>query len=346
MRVSALWKREYAQARLFLFAVPIVHFLALGLQRMNKWLFTDPNMVARDVSHLRSMMDPVPAAYDFGSFESVGRLWLFLAIFVLALVQLGTERRNGSQELLFALPYARRTIFLHKWLLGAALLAGTLLLNTLIDAIVVLISPMSPYFSLVYHLTELGYSWLLLAAIYTLALFVGTIAGSVPSQIVLSIVPMVLPIVLGQLVAYSLRLHGIDLYPVPGQRTVAGGIPADVGNRLQEVLSLPRYLTLSYEDISWSQALGFAGLLVAAFVCGVLAYERNRTENNGKLVVLPAWERGILILFVLVLSMLAGLFSATMFDANERLGYDIGFVVAFIVITFVLTKLSKIRLRI
>ncbi|MBB6674364.1 hypothetical protein [Cohnella nanjingensis] len=336
MWVSALWKREYDQSRLFLLFVPVVHFLALGLQRMNKWFFTDPYFVAGNLRNLKNMTDPIPAAYDFGSFESVGRLWLMLAVFVLALVQIGTERRNGSQELLFSLPYSRKIIFLHKWMLGAALLAGSLLINTFIDMVVVPSSPMSPYFSIVYHLTQLGYSLLLLAAIYTLALFIGTITGSVAFQVILTIVTLMLPIGLGPLITNSLSLHGaIDI-----------AVPSGIGIELQNTLNISRYLTLSYDDFSWLQVLGLFDLLIVAFFCGMLSYARNRTENNGKLVIFRAWERAIRILVVLCASMIIGLFSSSLFNANERLGYDIGFIAGLVVTTFIMLKIAKLRFKV
>ncbi|MDG0795226.1 hypothetical protein OMP38_33660 [Cohnella ginsengisoli] len=110
-RMRPLLGREYAQARLFIFAVPIVHFLTLGLPRMNRWLWSGWTRESVKDYMFSTAGNPIHRIYENGIHEVAGRYWLLLAAFVLALVQLGVERRNGSQELLFSLPYTRGQIF-------------------------------------------------------------------------------------------------------------------------------------------------------------------------------------------------------------------------------------------
>ncbi|GIO11996.1 hypothetical protein J19TS2_15510 [Cohnella xylanilytica] len=339
MWVKALWSREYEQSRLFFWAVPVVHFLALGFQRMNRWLFTELAVVNVRLQQIGHARIPFQEAYGNGEYETTGRLWLLLAMFVLALVQLGTERKNGSQELLFALPYSRRQIYMHKWLLGAALLTATVVLNTAIDMILVLNSPISGYFSLTYHLAELGYTWLTLLAIYSLVLFVGTITGTVAFQMVLSLVLFILPAGLIMILRSSLEVQGFDVV-----RPYDGDIGLSAWHdRLIDWLSLTTYLTADYDRLTWLKALVMLLLLAAALTCGMLAYERNRAENNGKLMVFSGWELGLRIGFVVCISMIAGLFVSELVGFSKRIGYDIGLVAGFVLSTLAIRRLTRMR---
>ncbi|WP_027094446.1 ABC transporter permease [Cohnella thermotolerans] len=341
MRVRALWSREYAQARLFVWAVPIVHFLAFGLLRMNKWLFVEPDVADVRLHAVEISSQPVLQAYEYGGFETTARLWLLLALFVLALVQIGTERKNGTQELLFALPYSRRQIFLHKWLFGLALLTGTLVANTIVDMLVVLWSPIAPYFSFAYHMAEMGYSWLALAAIYSLVLFIGTITGTVASQTILSLLTFIVPMGFISLVTNSLEVQGVRL-----QRPLDGdvGMPAWY-DRLQDGLNLITYVTIPFDRLSWEKAAALFVLLLLSFVCGVLAYERNRTENNGKIMIFGGWEIVLRVGFVLCFSMIAGLFVSALVEFDEQIGYDIGLLVGFVLSALVIRKLTGMRFK-
>lgn len=141
MWVKVLIKREIRQARAIIWILPIIHFLLLGLNRINRWFTGDQEMIDHFLSYTNSMLE----AYEYGSPESSSRMWLVIALFILALIQLGAERRNGVQELLFSLPYTRRQIFINKWLVGVGLLAGSLVINTGIDMIVMANSPVSQY---------------------------------------------------------------------------------------------------------------------------------------------------------------------------------------------------------
>ena len=340
MRVKALWSREYAQARLFAWAVPIVYFLTLGLVRMNTWLFSDLTSVNARLAAIGQEANPVLAAYGTGSFGSMGRAWLALGFFVLALVQIGVERRNGSQEQLFALPFSRRQIYMHKWMFGAALLTVSVVLNHLIDMAVVASSPISPYFSLSYHLSEMGYTWLLLAAVYTLALFIGTFTGTVAAQTGLSFLALMFPPAFTLILRESLEIQGYDL-------SVRAGDPVQPGtlDRWTDRLNAAAYIAIPHEELSWTLAAGLLILLALSLWLGVLSYERNRTERNGKLVIFNGWERFIRGVFIVCASMVAGLFAANALDLDRRIAYDIGLVAGFAIFWWILRMAERVWRR-
>ncbi|CAI6063919.1 ABC transporter permease subunit [Cohnella sp. JJ-181] len=339
--------REYAQARLFVFAVPIVHFLTLGMTRMNQWFWSDldTNLQNRLEDHAFSHGDLYRYVYDSGSHEVVGRFWLLLAAFVLALVQIGVERRNGSQELLFSMPYSRNRIYFSKWLLGALLFTGSLLANTLVDAIVLAASPASDYFRADYFAVQFGYSLLVVLAGYSCALLVGSFTGSVASQTVLTWVLVALPIVFVELLDYSLRAHGI--YLERHGELYDSYTHVLWGDRIQDWLNFFGYASAEYLAISWAKALALLALLIASLALGLLAYSRNPTENNGKLMVFKRGETVLRYGFVLCASMVAGLLGTELLrlSGGEQVGYDIGFVIGCVLSALGIRKLLRLRFK-
>lgn len=337
--------REYAQARLFVFAVPIVHFLILGMSRMNEWIWNAPDADITSrlaVGGLRHD-DLYRYLYNNGAQETMARMWLLLAVLVLALVQIGVERRNGSQELLFSMPYSRQRIFMSKWLLGAMLVTGSLLLNTFIDAAVMTLSPYSHYMQLKYYIVQLGYSWLVVMSGYACALFVGTITGSVASQTLLTFGIVVFPVLFFSLLEQSLTIQGIRLPDLIDFNYR----DSSIGVRIQDIFNYFAYATLNYTEISsWRIAI-LLFLLAGGLMLAIWAYMHNRTEHNGKLMIFKRGETVLGYVFVLCASMLAGMLGKELFRLNggERIGYDIGFILGCIVSAFIIRKLLRMRLK-
>lgn len=338
-----LFGREYAQARLFIFAVPIVHFLTLGLQRMNRWSWgvDTPRTMKGWINNDASLYSDV---YYYGIHEVAGRFWLLLAAFVLALVQLGVERRNGSQELLFSLPYARSRIFLAKWLLGAALFGGSLLLNTLIDAIVVAVSPDSHDWRLDYFSIQFGYSFVVVLAGYSFALLIGAFTGSVASQTILTWALVAFPSIFIELLDMSLGAHGINMSRQSGSESYS---PLLWGDLLRTWFNFYSYTSVRFEAISWSQAQSLLVIIIASFAGGLFAYKRNPTENNGKLMLFKRGESVLRWVFILCASMVAGTLGMTWFglNAGDRVGYDIGFILGCVLSIWIVRALLRMRFK-
>lgn len=346
--MKPLLGREYANARLFIFAVPIVYFLIVVLKRMNNWLWNRPSAdtLARLARHDFAHGDLYRYVYDNGANETGGRLWLLLAVFVLALVQLGVERRNGSQELLFSLPYSRARVFLCKWLLGAMMVTGTLLTCTLADVVVMAVSPASDYVRLDYFAVQFGYSWLVVLAGYACALLVGAVTGSVASQTILTWVLAAFPIGFFLLLDASLNVQGIQL-PRRAHDGLGNSYTPLLGDRIQDALNFIGYASLPYTDIVWWRALAMLVLLGAGLLLVTGAYVRNRVENNGKLMLFKGGETVLRYAVVLCASMIAGMVGKGLFrlGAGERLGYDIGFVLGCVLSAFIIRKLLRMRFK-
>jgi acetoin utilization transport system permease protein len=203
MWVKALMLREIRQARALLWIIPIGHFFLLGLLRYNYWFMAEPFLINQRINAVHDML----GAYQYGDLESGSRMFLMLTLFVLALIQLGFEKRNGAQEMLFSFPYSKRSIFATKWLFGVGLLLGSLLVNTFIDMVIFASSPVSSYFSLTFHISEFLYTLLTVTAMYSLAMLLGSISGSIASQSVFTFLVFILPYGISTLVNGFIQVH-------------------------------------------------------------------------------------------------------------------------------------------
>jgi acetoin utilization transport system permease protein len=336
MWVKALALREIRQARGMIWLLPIVHFLTLGMSRMNTWFMGEQYWIDERVIRTKTMLE----AYDYGSYESSSRIMLVLMLFLLALIQLGAERRNGVQEQLFSMPYSRRQIFATKWLVGVGLLTGSLLLNTVIDMIVMASSPISNFFSLAFHINEFLYSMLAVTALYTLALFIGAISGSFASQAVFSFMVFILPIGIWLLIDSFMNVHNIRL---------GNGYHYSFGNKYAtyvDYLNISNYLTPPYDFISLKHVIVLGVLVLVTAWGGIKAYEKNRTENNGKLLIFGFWERVLEIGFVVCFALLSAAFISAMFGNNGLPSYYIGLIIGFCLGAFLIRRLTRIRLKI
>jgi len=332
MRTKALWAKEYRSAKWIVWLMPILHFLSLGLPRMNEWLLADEDRVARNLGIYNDLLY---GPYDNGSLESGARLLLALAALVLTLIQLGAERRNGTQELLFSLPYGRWAVFGTKWLFGVSAIAAASAIGFGIDMLVVAISPMSAYFDAGYHASQFVYTVLAVAAVYSLWMWIGTITGSLASQAFLLLLLWILPTGITFLIDHLLSVHGVtDGY-------------FDHYWYLEDFNSLFGYLALPFAKFHPLRAAVLSALLTISFLGGVYAYERNRTENNGKLVLFPGWERVLVVCFVVCFTMLWGLFGTIMLRfGTPAISYYIGAAIGFAVGLSLIRRLTRLRLKI
>lgn len=334
MWVKVLAMREIRQAKAIFWILPIAHFLILGMQRINTWFMGEQRWIDMRAARTESMLE----AYQYGGPESSSRMWLVIALFLLALIQLAAERRNGVQELLFSLPYSRRQIFITKWLVGVGLLTGSLVLNTGIDMIVMASSPVSSYFSLVFHINEFLYSLLVGVAMYSFALFLGAICGSMASQAVFSFLVFILPLGIWTLVENFMMVHNIinrnDYY-------------YNYRNRFQDNFNLNSYMGVQYDWISLKHVIVMGILLLVTAWGGLKAYERNRAENNGKLLIFSFWERVVEVGFVVCLALLGASFVSSMFNfVDNLLTYYIGLVSGVFLGIYLIRRLTRLRLKI
>jgi len=329
MRIDrALWKREYDQAKWLVWITPLAHFLALGGNRLNDWYLDRPENIQHRLARIHDHWQ----AYQYGDMELMARISLMTVLFVLALVQTGAERKNGGQEFLLSLPCSRTRIYWTKWLFGIGLLTGSLVLNTALDMAIVAGSPIAEYFRLWYHLDQFVFAWLSLAAVYSFFLFIGTISGSLASQAVFAVLAPVLPYLIAFLVRVAIAIHNDSVFRLP---------EADFILLFPVRYDYPEMLAAG--PFPW---IFMAAVFAVASVGGMIAYQRTRAENNGKLVVFPLWERILQAGFVFCSALVGGTFVYAFFNSSSVVLYYVGLVLGAAISAWIIRRLLRLRLKI
>ena len=131
---------------------------------------------------------------------------------ILACTLIGWERQNNASDLLWSMPFKRSHLYITKWLFGICNIAAVVILNWGLFAIMKrltfhnkyqVFSPFHSYFI---------YMLIVLIAIYTLALCIGTIAGNVISQGFLTAAILIFPALLPSLISGVIAVHSVPTF--------------------------------------------------------------------------------------------------------------------------------------
>ena len=130
-------------------------------------------------------------------------------LIILACILIGWERQNQSSDILWSMPFKRTHLFITKWLLVCNIVAIVILNwdfcyyeKTTFHNKYQIFSPFHTYFL---------YMVIILIAIYTLALCIGTIAGNMISQGFFSVAILGFPFILPTLIAGAISIHTVGL---------------------------------------------------------------------------------------------------------------------------------------
>ncbi|MDK8182792.1 ABC transporter permease subunit [Paenibacillus sp. UMB4589-SE434] len=317
-----LWAKELRQVRLMMWAMLVMGLFVLPIPHMNKWLLDSSDQVEAALTFIQAHgMD-----YDEYSFISL-RVILCLLAAILAIWQLGFERRSGIQEFTLSLPYSRIQIFTTKFLVGVSFITIAVLVNVIMDVVVLSTSVVQPYLQWGSYINKAIVCLLVVYSAYAVSLFIGTISGSWVSQLVFSFVMLLVP--------YFLVLQFQKLIS-------AFGILHDSYYQIENFLpDINKWLVDYYENYSWFSLLL---LTLLALVGGLYAYSRNRAENNGKLVIFPVWETVLKIGFTLCVALLGGSFCYESIYRG-RIGYTVGFAVAGLIGYVIIKTLSRMKIK-
>ncbi|MFD0770818.1 ABC transporter permease subunit [Bacillus sp. CGMCC 1.60114] len=137
---------------------------------------------------------------------------IFPALILIGLttILIGWERNNQSIDFLWSMPFKRSHLFLSKWLFGTVHIVSALSVSWGFMYIVYKTTIHAKYQSFTPFHLYFAYVIITLIAVYTLALFIGTITGNIISQSVLSYILMIFPLYIFQLVFPFFALH-VDL---------------------------------------------------------------------------------------------------------------------------------------
>lgn len=326
---KALWYREYQQLGIRIWIIVVLHFFLIGFVRLNDWIWEHPDDIARSISYISIWLD----VYQDGVYEALARYYLVFVAMLLSIILVSAERRNGKQEMLFSLPYRRQDIFAVKWLFGASIVTGSLLLNTVIDMIIMLTSPVSEYVVFSYYAEQFLYSGVVVLGMYSVAMFLATISGSAASHSVYLFMIHALPIYLWEMSLAVLEAHG---FASPSW---------EEAQQWTEWIYLTSHIGERYTEFSSTAYILFSVFIVGFTAAGAYMYGRNRLENNGKLMITKMWERVLQIGFVGCFALLIAIIVYAIVGQNLA-GYYIGLFIGIAFGTWMIRRMTALRLKI
>ncbi|MBE3595671.1 MAG: hypothetical protein IMW86_01350 [Hydrogenibacillus sp.] len=323
MSFKALWLKEYHQARWLMGAMLVTVPLYIALTVMRQLEFVD--LIVREG---RPFGPPGPP-YSI----DVGLPTFIIPVFLIALaaVQIGAERGRGLDHFTFSLPYARSTVFVTKWALGVVTIVVTLLVSALVASFLL---ASSPYRADIVITPDPGrYALQMLAAslaMYTLAMFMGVIAGNAAFQVAFSVIFGIFPLGFVLLVGYSLVVHadafGVELWNIDPLETWGEWSVETLAPHLSVLLHFSNPPATALGFMAWSFTSDWAEIgtlaavdfmLTALFlVGGVWLYGRNRLEYDGLMLVFPGARPLFIVGITGNFALLGGLIAA--FGSADR----------------------------
>lgn len=301
-------------------------------------------------------------SYYFAAFDPV--FTQSVLIVIMACLFIGWERNNQSIDFLHSMPFKRKDIYLTKWLFGTINIIAVNIVCWISMYVIQNISFHNQYqenFS-PFH-TYFVYATVVLVAVYTLALFIGTITGNIFSQSGLSAILLFFPYGLALLISGFLYTHTAnteeELYKIDRKmgnylEHINTFAPVDNfsidydyhpiaevdkdGNTISEK---PRKDPMEYTFIpsSWKLLTPLAYIIVFLSI-GTLLYTRAPNEQNGKLLLFPKLQKWFMFCTVLCFALFGGSALGTS-GTDSILQYYIGFFLAGIVSYFVFSRLLK-----
>lgn len=280
-------------------------------------------------------------------------------LIALACVLIGWERNSQSNDFLFSMPFKRKDIFLTKWLFGVV--------NIIIVNFVCWISmwgikkvsfhnayqDFSPF-----H-TYFVYATIVLIAIYTFSLFIGTITGNIFSQGTLTAVILFLPYGLVLLISGFLFTH------IGGSSEDRYQIEYKTGDYLEQIsivspldrfsiqfdyhpeyhidqhgnkITSPNVNPVAYTRIPSTWKLLSPFIYIVLFLpIAITLYMKSPNEHNGKILLFPQLQKWFIGCTALCFALLAG----RTFGIGSLWVYYITFLGAGMVSYMILTRLLK-----
>ncbi|MBG9792302.1 acetoin ABC transporter permease [Paenibacillus dendritiformis] len=327
--IRPLWRKEIRQTWGLFALMPLLGFLAVLFMHMQQWWFQSPEYIGHNASIFDR--DPMNAVnWAFSEKYAIFQFGLALICFLLALWQMGYERRNHISELGFALPYPRWLIYGTKWMVGAAYTISSVLVITLLYAAMLWASPIGSHFTIMDFIKYAFHDIFAVLSAYTLMLFIGSFTGSWTAQAVLTFILFCIY----EFITSMVRKLIYVFFPAPIYQHMK------LRGTVWENLNILSWITESINRYPYG-FVGASALLL--FVAGLVLYNRNPLENNGKLILFPAGEKVLIGIGVFCAALLGGDICYTLVYPG-CLGYLLGAGFCIIVGYLSIRKLARMRL--
>ncbi|WP_242297048.1 ABC transporter permease subunit [Bacillus cereus group sp. BfR-BA-01382] len=343
---KALWLRTYQQSKYVVWLFWLVSFYTLSyyyyMTSIQQQQFLNDNKKWNYVYHYN---------FDLTLINPVTLLGIVLIL--LACTLIGWERQNNASDLLWSMPFKRSHLYITKWLFGICNIAAVVILNWGLFAIMKkltfhnkyqVFSPFHSYFI---------YMLIVLIAIYTLALCIGTIAGNVISQGFLTAALFMFPMLIPALISGVIAVHSnIDFHENNGimhhflENIRISGPVEDFRIRFDYN---PQSAYTDSDEVRHNEPnftkIPSAKLLIAPIIhtiillpLGIYLYVRSVNERNGSFLLYPNLQKIVIGLAVFFIGIVAGL---VLRGDKSLLNFYIGFFGASTMSYFLLSKLLK-----
>lgn len=224
-------------------------------------------------------------------------LFFTLLVVVMAAVMIGQERDQGTFGLLLAMPYSRREVLYHKFLLGLGLIVAAFGVNALVMSGLYWGHPGVP---IPFEVADI-WAWALrnmvvLAFVFAFTILISTLSGTSVGNGILSMIFLFFPIGMVGLIIANLELWHLGNYVV-------------ITNLLQigTLLTVPSYIIDGLVIESCPLSYVYAVLVLVTLGTYQLAqylFARNPMEHNGEVLMFNGLEwffkLGVAVCFALL----------------------------------------------
>ncbi|WP_002145904.1 ABC-2 transporter permease [Bacillus cereus] len=343
---KALWLRTYQQSKYMVWLFWFVSFYNLSYKYY---------MAAIEQQHLLNTPKEGDYVYHYHFNLSLMDPVMFQggALIILACTLIGWERHNNSIDFLWSMPFKRSHLFMTKWFFGICNIIAAVSINWGLFAIMKkmtfhnkyqVFSPFHSYFI---------YMLIVLIAIYTLALCIGTITGNIISQGLLTTAIFMFPLLLPSLISGVIAVHSnIDFHENNGimhrflENIRISGPVEDFRIRFdydpQSAYTDPDGVRHNEPDFT---NIPSAKLLIAPIIhtiillsLGMYLYVRSVNERNGSFLLYPKLQKIVMSFVIFFIGIVAGL---VLRGDKLLLNFYIGFFGAGTISYFLLSKLLK-----
>jgi len=343
---KALWLRTYQQSKYVVWLFWLVSFYTLSykyyMTSIQQQYFLNMNKKWKAIYHY---------SFDLTLLDSI--MLLGSVLIVLACTLIGWERQNNSSDLLWSMPFKRSHLYMTKWLFGICNIAAVVVLNWGLFAIMKKLTFHNKYQVLSPFHSYFIYMLIVLIAIYTLALCIGTIAGNVISQGFLTAAILIFPVLLPSLISGVIAVHSnTEFHKVNGlihnvMENIRISSPAE-----EFTISFnydPQNAYTDKDGIRHNEpnftTIPSAKLLIAPIThiiillpLGMYLYVRSVNERNGNYLLYPKLQKVVMACAIFFGGIVGGL----MLSRSQSLSsFYIGFLVTSLITYFLLSKILK-----
>ncbi|HDR4420222.1 TPA: ABC transporter permease subunit [Bacillus cereus] len=343
---KALWLRTYQQSKYVVWLLWLSSFYTLSymyyMTSIEQQQYLEMNKAWSYIYHYYFNLTLLKPVMLLGSI-----------LIVLACTLIGWERQNNASDLLWSMPFKRSHLYITKWLFGICNIAGIVVLNWGLFAIMKkttfhnkyqIFSPFHTYFL---------YMLIVLIAIYTLALCIGTIAGNIVSQGIITAIVIVFPFLLPSLIVGVISVHsnadGEKIYSQINNMTekVRISSPAEEFNIVfnynpQRAYTDPKGVHHDEPNFSYIPSaktlIGPIAHIIFLLPLGIYLYVRSVNERNGNYLLYPKLQKVVLACAIFFGGTVGGLMLS---GAQSLPSFYIGFLVTSFIMYFFLPKILK-----